>query len=200
MVKQSIGDLVSLEGVHAAIKPIINDIGQFIEQGGLLTLSNAYNQEEILALIENVHLENLPEHVFDGLFLRNTDDIPAFKVCLKSPNLKILQFTNKLIDAYKRLYPAAESKLNELVLEVSKPPPPPPSAQPEFIEPISQLKPVDLPALPNLPPKSRIPESLMRTWQNQAAPLTDVLSYCQELVRPGSLKKRLIKCISDEQV
>ncbi len=91
----TLGNLICSE--EDLVKPIkIKDLNQFIAEGGLRILAIVDNREQILKHFEQGYYFHPKAH--QGLFLKNTDGVPAWVIALKHPELN--SFTLNLLDQY----------------------------------------------------------------------------------------------------
>lgn len=95
----SLGNLILVENKN--ISPVkIDNIGQFIEEGGLLTLHSA-GYKEILTVLEN-QLPSASPSMLDGLFMCNTAGEAAWSLGISHKDPQVRNFFYKLLMLYKQ--------------------------------------------------------------------------------------------------
>lgn len=87
LITHRLGPVISVEG-PSKVPPKINDLSNFIEHGGLLTLCQVDHHQELLEHLKKHPLSSLKPEAFAGLLLCNTKGIPAWVVALKNPPTK----------------------------------------------------------------------------------------------------------------
>lgn len=94
----------------------INSTPKFIENGGLFTLCDACNNDEILKIVLE-HKEPFPQSALNGLLLRNTQGEPAWIFGLNHP--KMTNLTRSLLQQFNQSFEDAIPQLQKSLENLS---------------------------------------------------------------------------------
>lgn len=182
-IQEAIGSLVCVDSPPSSIPCAIHDSNAFLEQGGLLALSNAKNSSSMLSSLEN---KSYSPAALDGLLLRDTSGRPAWLSGMqnKDPAIKkwaknlLLQFL-KLPNAYQQLVKSLEALtplqkgecITLLTQEFNVQEKTSKNAKPVII--LEQLK--DELRKTNLNHYKK----RLTTWEKTRTPETDIKNYCR---------------------
>ncbi len=93
--------LLPTQPLPNSIQPTIENPGQFIQWGGLLTLCMAVNQSDILNLLPSATA--LSKEELRGIFVRSTKGHPAWVVGLRNHNPHCKKYVEALLQQFIRL-------------------------------------------------------------------------------------------------
>ncbi|STX50876.1 AAA domain (dynein-related subfamily) [Legionella busanensis] len=208
-IHMALGNLVGVEAPSVKIKPKVKDPAIFLEEGGLLILSNYNNRTEILSQL--TPLKNLSIAALEGILLRNNEGIPAWVIGLKNPELQ--GFTHLLLQQFMEKNSENTATLRDSIAHLSE------FQRHEILTYLPLIKPFKINTKPinrtakkekiiNLADLVHDPNLLLKgyekaftTWRPTKAIADNLLSYTQSCIQPlAENKKRLIKVNDTKEV
>ena len=199
-IHKSIGSLVTVKSHAQLITPQIGNPELFIEEGGLLALSQSANAQEMLKAL--TPLGDYPPKSLEGLLVRDLGGIPAWVIGILGSE-SISSFTQTLLKQFIAKNPGDYLQKLQKSMECL-------SAQKkhECITRIIQWQQADLGRLKDqlvqairyAPPSITQYERRLQTWRSRQAVEETLKAYSSRCLAAGEPKNRLIQLGSEREV
>jgi MoxR-like ATPase len=199
-IHNAIGSLVSVDLCHTCIPGIPNP-NDFIEQGGLLALSQCANVKEMMATIPKNY--RFSAAALDGILLRNLGGKPAWILALNNP--LTTAFTQELLQQFEQANPDTfQQQLHKSLgamnaLEKHKAITTLVQNQRTINQPVTKEQSIPNRLSNNLihiirtAPQLNFYEQRLKTWLKPHAKANTLLEYTQHCLSSDAPKKRLIE-------
>jgi hypothetical protein len=190
LIKQSLGTLVFVDNTFAA-SPLINNVNDFLRDGGLLALTQADNISDMLPQLITFRGEYTKE-ALDGLLLRSTSGIPSWLKGIKTP--LVTEYTLNLLLKFQEKNSDSAQQLQRSMQAMS------PHDRHESLVALIQLK-KSFPHYEGLlqelstklrPLTTHDYRRELETWRKPTSMAPSIDAYCLQLVAKKPNKKQLI--------
>src|SRR5207253_719179 len=98
-IENCLGKFISIAGSGYTVNPGIDNIDEFIKDGGLITLFkgdlDANSTNQLLAILDNHYF--FSQDTLQGLLIRGTSGGPAWKIGLSNSDPRLQNFTKQLL-------------------------------------------------------------------------------------------------------
>jgi hypothetical protein len=196
-IHHSLGNLVAVELNQAPPHSVrITDKERFLKEGGLFTLLQCANQEQLLKTL--IPTGRLSITALEGLCLRNTEGVPAWILGLKDPALLTLTLS-LLQQLIKQSGKEGKKKLAESLDCLT------PSQQHTYIvcyiqTSLAKNEAINTDIIDIIRTTSNLGmdyQSRLQTWEKKSTTAPTLSSYCHSLL--SLHKKRLVECDTESQ-